>query len=803
MTGHEVVEQAGPATRPSTPLRVLGVRHHGPGSARAVVAALAEHDPDVVLIEGPPEAGDLVSWVSRGLRPPVALMAYQVGDPACSAYWPFAVFSPEWQALSWAVEHHREVRFIDLPAANVLGLQAEAEAAAARALEAEDGTDEDDGPDEDLDAEGDPDLDLVAGDPHADQLAPYEPGTAQDEPADRVRTDPIAVLARTAGYDDPERWWDDVVEHRTEGDPFDAITEAMAELRETAPPARSPDEQLSEDRREAQMRQCLRAALRDHERVAVVCGAWHAPALSGTLPPVSADRALLRGLPKVKVSLAWVPWTHSRLSFASGYGAGIESPGWYQHLFRHPEQTVPRWFTAVAQVLRAADLPVSSAHAIEATRLAETLATLRGRPLAGLDEVQEAALAVMCEGSRLALGFVTRDLVVGEELGQVPDEAPLVPLDADLRRQAKSARLVQSPKPKDLVLDLRKEIDRAKSRLLHRLNVLGIGWGTPAYVSGTGTFQEAWTLVWEPELAVRIVVASTWGTTVAAAAEACLVAEVGDLADVTARVEQALLAELGGALPALLSALDARAAHEADIAHLMTALPALLRAQRYGNVRGTDTSLLTEVAEALLARVVAGLPAAVAGLAPDAAAGLRDTIDQVTDTISLLGPESADRWFAALDQVLHRTGVPGLLAGRLARTLFDADRLPREEAVAQLGRALSHGPTVAERAAFAEGFLSGSALLLVHDRQVLATVNQWVCELGPEDFIEVLPVLRRAFGSYNQPERRAIAERAALAEGGADWAVADGDDLPYAEMAAALTTVRLLLGAGSKEETRA
>ena len=110
---------------------------------------------------------------------------------------------------------------------------------------------------------------------------------------------------------------------------------------------------------------------------------------------------------------------------------------------------------------------------------------------------------------------------------------------------------------------------------------------------------------------------------------------------------------------------------------------------------------------------------------------------------------------------------------------------------------------MAERASFAEGFLSGSALLLVHDRQVLATVHQWVCELGPHDFIEVLPVLRRAFGSYNQPERRAIAEQAALIQGGANETVIGSDDLPYQELAEALATVRLLLGAEPRQESHA
>jgi hypothetical protein len=136
------------------------------------------------------------------------------------------------------------------------------------------------------------------------------------------------------------------------------------------------------------MRRQLRAAMRDHDRVALVCGAWHAPALTGTLPSATADQALLRGLPKVKVTTTWVPWTHSRLAFRSGYGAGVESPGWYEHLFTARDAPVERWFTAVAGELRAHDLPVSSAHAIEATRLAEMLAVIRARPMPGLAEVQ-------------------------------------------------------------------------------------------------------------------------------------------------------------------------------------------------------------------------------------------------------------------------------------------------------------------------------------------------------------------------------------------------------------------------------
>ena len=204
-----------------------------------------------------------------------------------------------------------------------------------------------------------------------------------------------------------------MIESRRDGaEPFTVIADAMRELR------RDEEATGREAQREAYMRTVLRKALREgFERIAVVCGAWHVPALEAPLPPATHDARILKGLPKRKVACTWVPWTHGRLAAASGYGAGITSPGWYHHLFTAPDQITTRWLSKVARVLRAEDLPVSSAHVIEAVRLADTLAALRGRPLAGLSEVTEATRAVLCGGNDVLLDLVTREAVVGELLG--------------------------------------------------------------------------------------------------------------------------------------------------------------------------------------------------------------------------------------------------------------------------------------------------------------------------------------------------------------------------------------------------
>ncbi|MGW7429401.1 DUF5682 family protein [Streptomyces sp. NPDC054861] len=702
---------------------VLGVRHHGPGSARAVRAVLDAERPAAVLVEGPPEADGLLALAAdEAMRPPVALLAHAVDDPGRAAFWPLAEFSPEWVAIRWALSHGAAVRFIDLPATHTL-----------------------------------------AADPT------WGDGEGDDEADRQVRIDPVAELADAAGYDDPERWWEDVVEHRTAAAPadptapFTALAEAMGALREAYGDGGDARDLV----REAHMRLQLRSARREFgDGVAVVCGAWHVPALTRKAT-ATADRALLKGLPKVKTEMTWVPWTHRRLARRSGYGAGVDSPGWYAHLFAAPDRPVERWMTRVARLLREEDQPVSSAHVIEAVRLAQTLAAMRGRPLAGLGETTDAVRAVMCDGSDVPLGLVRDRLVVGDVLGQVPADAPAVPLQRDLARLQRGLRLRPEASERELDLDLRKENDAARSRLLHRLTLLGVRWGEPvAGRGGTGTFRESWRLRWQPELYVQVAEAGVWGTTVAAAATSkaeSRALETTALADITALAERCLLAGLGDALPTVMTALADRAALDTDVGHLAQALPALARSLRYGDVRATDTTALGEVAAGLAERICVGLPPACTGLDADAAAEMRGHLDGVHGALRLL-PDRAgllDRWAGVLRGLADRGSVPGALRGRSARLLLDDDRLDEDEAARLMGLALSPGTPPADAAAWIEGFVggaSGGGMLLVHDQRLLALVDDWLTAVPGDAFTDVLPLLRRTFSAYEPGVRRTLGE---------------------------------------------
>ncbi|WP_243712982.1 DUF5682 family protein [Actinomadura sp. 6K520] len=781
-------------------VEVYGIRHHGPGSARALRGALEEFKPDAVLIEGPPEADPIVELAGEpGMVPPVALLAYSPapgGDPAGdrggdrgggrkAAFWPFAEFSPEWQAIRYALGAGVPVRFCDLPAAHQLVPSGDAAEADPETEGPETEGPETEGPE----TEG-------AGE-----------GEAPPEPAEGIRLDPLGWLAKAAGYDDAERWWDDVVEHRGGGpSPFPAIAEAMAELREqlaelpegAASAGLPPGHLLREEQREAHMRRTLRRTLKEgHERVAVVCGAWHVPALRAKVPAAHDDRAL-RGLPKAKVAMTWVPWTHGRLAGRSGYGAGVRSPGWYHHLFTAPDRPVERWLTAAARVLRAEDLHVSSAHVIEAVRLAEALAALRGRPLAGLDEVTEATRAVLCEGADLPVELIQRRMVVGERLGAVPERTPMVPLQRDLQAQQRRLRLKPSALDKEQDLDLRKPTDLERSRLLHRLRLLHVDWGVPAEAGRSkGTFRETWTLAWRPEFDVELIEASAWGTTVrgAATARAEALAAGATLADLTSVAERCLLADLGDALPTVMRALADRAAVDTDVAHLMSAMPALVRALRYGDVRGTSTGPLRTVVDGLVVRICVGLPPAVTGLDDDAAREFLGHVDAVHGALALLAEEEhIERWRRTLEGLATRPeALHGLIEGRVTRLLLDAGRLP--DVADRMARAVSTGTAPARAAAWVEGFLSGGGLILVHDVALLRLVDDWIAGLPGDSFTDVLPLLRRTFGGYADAERRAIGERLhRLDQVSASSSGPDEEDVDAARAAAATATTLHILG---------
>ena len=97
-------------------IKYFGIRHLSPVCAYYLREFLQRENPDLVLVEGPSDLNDLMDGlVSKEAQLPAAILAYTKEAPIETVLYPFAEFSPEYQAILWARENDREVRFCDLP----------------------------------------------------------------------------------------------------------------------------------------------------------------------------------------------------------------------------------------------------------------------------------------------------------------------------------------------------------------------------------------------------------------------------------------------------------------------------------------------------------------------------------------------------------------------------------------------------------------------------------------------------------------------------------------------------------------
>ena len=706
-------------------LKVFGIRHHGPGSSRSLEQALEQFQPDVILIESPADAESVLQYAADPeIKLPVAILVYNPNDLNQASYLPYAAFSPEWVTMQYGFKNEIPMKFMDLP----LGYHFSEQESTQKIIF-------------DFDKKGKEDA--------------------------HVHRDPLGKMATLAGYSDSERWWETTFEQQfNPTEIFEQIEAMITALREA-----QPDDRIDTLRREAFMRITLRQAIKDgFEKIAVVCGAWHVPAITEFQKyKQSADKAFLKGHKKIKTKATWIPWSYERLAFESGYGAGVKSPAWYDLLFHHKKNATIHWMSKVSELLRAEGIDASAAHAVEAVRLAETLATIRNLQIPGILELKEAAMTVFGNGSAETLSWIERKLVIGERYGEVPDSIPMIPLQKDLEKSIKSARLTKERNSLEKVekkLDLRKKTNLDASRLIHRLNILDIPWGSLLEGSefATGSFSENWKLKWVPDFAIKIIEAGMWGNTVPEAASRKLVEkakETTELSPLAAQVASSLLADLPAAIPFLIKRLREISTLTNDALHLMDSLPSLVRILRYGNVRKTDTEQVRTVVEEFIPRLCIGLTACCVSLDEENSKGVFEKIVSANHAISILGNTGLQTsWNTALKQMVLHPAIHPILKGACTRILFEKQLYDVKATATQMHYALSMANDATESATWLEGFLHGSGLLLIHNPSLWKILDDWVDEISMSNFKEIIPLLRRTFSKFPGAEREKMLQLA-------------------------------------------
>lgn len=735
--------------QPDRGLYVVPVRHHSPACAWYLRKLIAEVNPTRVLIEAPADFGPQIPLLlNEDTRPPVALVALvdpKEDRPRVAGYYPFCDHSPEFVALRDGHALGAELRFIDAPAADK----------AMRAL--------------------------------PDQTEPV----AFTEERHFDSNDYTNALARQTGCRDGFELWDHLFEAQLGGDDWKAFfTEVgayCAGIREATP--QDTIAQTGDANREAHMARAVKAALDDGGPVVVVVGGFHAPALIGDLTSIPKPEAT-----KAKADCYLIRYGFRALDALNGYAAGLPQPGYYQHLWDCAIEGDMAWrdiaidlLSGFSDQMRGEGHVVALPTQVEAIRVAEALARMRGRPGALrhdlIDGVQSALIKGESQG-RDPMITALQSYLCSDTLGNVPAAAGAPPLVEDVHRRAGKHRFdLSDTSQRRRKLDIRrKDTHLEASRFCHAMSLLGSSFANrevgPDYITGARTelLFEEWSYAWSPLVEGHLIENAVLGDDLPTAclnllirSRQKLIAEgnARDLPELVTLLSRGLLAGLGEALVPFLGDLSGDIQNFGTFSTVTLALRRLMFLQR-------STGPMRAPAELDLTGAVGHAYHRLVFLCDDLQNIKEEQVDEclsaiwtVTEILRDCDGAGLDKSLLveALDRAADQVESPVILGALLAVSVQAGLRSVDDLLHAVEGRLTGVSLDLPARIGVLRGILHTSPMLLWHADDLLSVVDRFLCDLSETEFLELLPHLRLAFTALNPRDTDRLAEELARMHG--------------------------------------
>ena len=702
-------------------MKTFGIRHFSPAGAYFVRKFLNENRPDVVLIEGPADFDFLMDdIVSKNLLPPFAIMAYTKEVPIETVLYPFAVYSPEYQAILWARENNKECHFFDLESNIMLGLESKNE----------------------------------------DEIISDAPDKIYDK-------------EKTLDFD-MESFWERVLEQSEDMNAYKSGSALFGES------LRNEDEvSLRDIIRESFMKRKIKEIIDsgiDSEKIVAITGAFHTSAIQ-SLDGAMTDKEY-DSLKKKDSNITLMPYSYYRLSKRTGYGAGNTAPAYYELLwqgFIKNDKTYHerKYLSLLAKYMREHGGIVSSAQVIEATMLSRSIANLRGGSIPTLVDLKDAGITCMGGGSfgEMAMGFAQSD--IGTKIGVVPQESMKTSIQSDFLLRLKALKL---EKYKELVatplqLDLRENLrvkskesaflDLNRSFFLYRLVTLGIDFAKiERNRQDNATWAENWILQWTPEAEIQIVESVLKGDTIDEAVAFVLGERLNNAISIS-EIADIIEAAFNCGIPKIVEGagrkLDEMASGAVSIHEIAVTTSKLSDMILFGDIRKLDRKPLEPIVKRLCIR--AALILAGESACDDMAAViLVEDIQSIHNVFVLHDFLDKDLWFDKLMEVSNRDDLNTKISGLATAILLDTGKTDENTLRIEVARRLSAGMPAELGANWFAGLSIRNHYALIGRLTLWESLSEYMDSLDEEEFRRSLVFLRRAFVDYSSKEKDMIAE---------------------------------------------
>jgi hypothetical protein len=728
---------------------IVGVRHHSPACARLVRTVIQREKPAFVLIEGPCDMNDRLGELRLRHTPPIAIFSYRAPAPGLeakpeseeegapaeanqtwSSWCPFCDYSPEWVAIKEAHDIGAKTLFNDLPAWH-------------KAFEG-----------------------------------------IENRYSDRHQraSDRITEVCARLGFEDVDGLWDHLFEQPQEDEDLERrLSEYFDALR-----ADEPAGPRDEPREDLMAKYIAWAMAQKKGTVVVVCGGFHKPALERLWKTVEAKVPPVPKVPDtVRIGSYLVPYSFHRLDAFTGYQSGMPSPLFYQKVWDEGQETAAEsmLFEAIKH-LREKLQRVSPADSIAASTLAHGLKMIRGHEaLARIDVLDGLASALVKDSLEAPLPWNRRGTLLartdpmlveivaafsGDRIGKLAPETPRPPLVHDAFAELENVGIELTRTAKVISVSMTDEKGLRKSRVLHRLRVLGIPGFTLKRAMklkrGETDLSEQWSVQRALDADAALVEAAMFGATLESATVGKLEHRTGagkNIAELAEILGDAVLCGIHTLTGRLLADVTAIVGREPSLGLIGAALTRLLALWHHDAILGSAHAQdLGRVVALVYDRglwLVEGIQGATAaydkGLV-DAIVSLRDTLRHGGGALAL----SQDNALGLCMRKMQDADAPSSIRGAMLGfawsiagsdpTLVPVDRAVRSVRGTPTDRL---GDMLAGLFALAREEVRGT-------EAVLGAVDEAITGMERHEFLIAAPALRLAFNFFPPREKLDIAK---------------------------------------------
>ncbi len=736
------------------------IRHHSPVCAYHLKKVIEEYRPDCILVEGPASAGGLLDIMTHeDTRTPFAIyysyrdlpgyVSEEKEDYKC--YYPFLDYSPELVAAREGQKRGIPVEFIDLPYSEI----------------------------------------LIASEKGKGLLKRSEKNTYNDDYL-LSKNHYIKQLITRAGLRSFDELWEKYFEIGGRQESTEQFVKHMLAYCLLSR-LHSGEEDLEAEgclSREAYMAQRIRKKEKEFQKLLVVTGGFHTPALIKLCQDKTKPLTeyTLHNMEKGAEGTYLLPYSMEACDSLNGYASGMPYPGFYQDIYEEAEKqnpkafedTVLKYIVATGGAVRKKEGGLSACDEISAYSMLTGLSFLRGKKAPGVYELFDSILATFIKGeygpSTDTPLRILKEKLTGNGVGRLCQNAKIPPIVQDFEEKCREFKLnIHSTLLSEVTLEIfSSKKHRLISKFFYQMEFLNTDFAVktkgPSLRTGKdrNLIREIWKYKWSSQVVAALIDVSVSGAVLEEACTAIALKRMKE--DMNSREGAELLTrmyEMGmkEQLPKILYRMEGILHTDGDFFSLVDALSRLIMLEEQNRLYQTEIEL-AEFIGAACEKIIILLPL----MAKIKEEDLSSVMTALKTMYQLMQredyQENREIFYEALQKLLEQeelqAGLEGCIRGILYGTsLNTASEIERACYGYMSG---THDKLLSGSKLFRGLFFTARDLVFVGN-SFIVMMDTFIGKLSEEDFMGILPELRMAFSYFTPREIDEIAKKAAEQHG--------------------------------------